>query len=207
MQQNDSLARLTLIEAPPAEPLTLPQVKAHLRIDASDEDEMVAALIVAARQHIDGKDGWLGRALVAQTWELSLTAFPAGAIRLPLPPLQEVESITYVDTAGATQTLASNLYQVVASEPALILPAYGKTWPATRCQPEAVKVRFTAGYAPGDGSPTDYAENIPQPVKQAMLLLIAQWFENRSAGLTGATAMELPFAVQALLAPYKAGWL
>lgn len=206
MSDSDTLQALTLITAPPVEPVTLAEAKAHLRIDHSDEDEMVAALIVAARQHIDGKDGWLGRALVTQTWQLALTAFPAGGIRVPLPPLIEVESITYLDTSGATQTLAQAAYQVTGTEPAMILPAYGTTWPTTRWQPEAVKVRFIAGYAPGAGSPTDYRENVPQAIRQAMLLLITHWYENRGA-TTEHTASLLPFAVQALLTPYKVAWL
>lgn len=202
MQDSDTLRTLTLITAPPVEPITLADAKAHLRRDDSDEDDLISALIEAARQHIDGKDGILGRALVEQSWQLALTVFPAGGIRVPLPPLIEVESITYLDTAGAEQTLAESEYQILESEPAMILPAYGKSWPATRCQAEAIKVRFTAGYAPAAGSPTDYRENVPQAIRQAMLLLIAHWYENRGA-TTERSAMPLPFAVQALLTPYS----
>lgn len=207
MSDSDTLRTLTLITAPPGELLTLDDAKAHLRIDHTEEDGLVAALITAARQHIDGKDGWLGRALATQTWQLGLTAFPCGAIRVPLPPLQSVDSITYIDTNGDEQTLAESAYQIVESEPALILPAYGTAWPAVRCQAEAVKVRFTAGYDPGEGSPTDYAENVPQPIKQALLLLVAHWHQNRLPVSINAMPWAIPFTVQALLMPYRSAWL
>jgi len=206
-QPSDSLANLTLITGPTVEPVTLAEAKAHLRIDHSEEDSLIEALITAAREHIDGKAGWLGRALVEQTWELSLTRFPDDAIRLPLPPLVEVTSVTYVDTAGATQPRSAALYQVLRHDPALIVPAYGQAWPSTREMPEAVKVRFRAGYEPGSGSPTDYAENVPRPIKQAILLLVAHWYGNREAAAETRALQPLPFAVMALLAPYRSGGL
>jgi len=203
----DPLATLTLIEPPPAEPITVAELKAQLRVDISEDDTLLSSLIVAARQHIEGRDGWLNRALAAQTWELAFTAFPCGAIRLPMPPLQEVVSVTYLDTGGVLQTLSTVDYQVVKAEPALIVPAYGKTWPAARCQVEAIRVRFTCGYEPGGGSPEDYAENIPKAIKQALLLLAAHWYENRTPVVIGSMPAALPFSVSSLLAPYKTGWV
>lgn len=197
---------LTLVSAAPAYPVTLAEAKAQLRLDTTDDDTLVDALIAAATAHIDGRDGWLGRALVTQTWDLKLDAFP-GIIEVPLPPLQSVDSITYVDAAGATQTLATSKYQVDLGGGwrGRIKPAYGEVWPATYDVWNAVTVRFTAGYAPGVGSPTDYAENVPRAIKQAVLLMVAHWYENRVPVLVGqsAQAVEIPFTANALLAPYR----
>lgn len=202
---------LTLVTAPAAKPLTLAEAKAHLRVDGSDDDDLITALIAAATAHIDGRDGWLNRALVSQTWDLTLDAFPGanrfnpyGAIQVPLPPLISVTSITYVDTAGATQTLSSSLYTVdVKSTPGRIVPAYGKTWPSTRDQVNAVTVRFVAGYADSGASPADPADNVPQAIKQAMLLMIGHWYANREAVNVGNVVNEMPISAAALLNPFR----
>ena len=205
---------LILVTGPTVEPVSTAEAKSHLRVDSSDDDTLIAALVTAARQHLDGRDGWLNRALVTQTWDLHLAAFPdatrgnpAAAIRVPLPPLQSVTSISYIDAAGATQTLAGAGYTVSgvgALGPGAIEPSYGNSWPATRDVPEAVTVRFVAGYASGE-SPED-ASAVPQPVKQAILLLVGHWYANREAVNVGNIVSELPMAVEALLAPYRVTW-
>lgn len=184
---------LILVTAPAAEPITLTEAKAHLRVTGTDEDTLIAALIAAARQNLDGRDGWLGRSLMPQTWELRLYAFPA-SITIPLPPLQSVDSIKYIDLDGDEQTLDPALYQVVAGEPARIVPAYGQTWPSTRCQPEAVRVRFTAGYAD--------AASVPAPIKAAILLNVGTLYRDRETVNIGNIVAELP-TVSLLLSPFR----
>lgn len=188
---------LSLVTAPAAEPVSRSEAKAHLRIEASvtDDDTLIDALIVAAREHVED---FTRRALVTQTWDLKLDAFPCDAyIKVPLPRLQSVTSITYVDTAGTTQTWSSSDYQVdTASEPGRIAPAYGESWPDTRAgQLNAVTVRFVAGYGA--------ASAVPQKIKQAMLLIIGHWYEHRENVVISAQAQEIPFAAEMLLWPYR----
>jgi uncharacterized phiE125 gp8 family phage protein len=198
---------LTLVTAPPAEPLTLDEVKAQLRIDASDEDALLTGLIMAARAHVDGRDGWLGRCLVQQTYDLAIDGFPLGRrpIKIPLPPLRQVQSITYVDPVGDTATLDPADYRVVAGGdwPAHVEPAYGTCWPTTRSILASVTVRFDAGYEPGTGSPTDYAENVPADIKLGLKLLVAHWYENRVPVVVGQTANMVPMTVDVILAPKR----
>jgi hypothetical protein len=151
--------------APTAEPVSLDALKLHLRIDGSDEDDLLTAFTAAARGTCES---FQGRAYVAQTWRVTLDRFPgggeewtadkefvasadpnaAGTIRVPRPPLISVTSIAYVDTDGDSQTLDAADYTVdTASEPGRIVPAYGEDWPSTREQPGAVTVTFVAGYA------------------------------------------------------------
>lgn len=180
---------LVLITAPADEPVSLAEARLHLRLDASGtpathpDDDLVTALIAAARQNLDGADGVLGRALITQTWELRMPAFPcrawpstrvADAIRLPLPPLQSVTSIKYDDPAGVEQTLDSSLYVVGTGEPAEIVPAYGQTWPATRGMPESVRVRFVAGYG-------DAGSDVPGPILDSIKAQIARRYDDRAA--------------------------
>lgn len=182
----------TLITAPAAEPLSLVEAKSHLRADGTDEDALISSLIAAAREQVQTVTR---RALVTQTWSLKLDSFPA-LIEVPRPPLITVASITYVDVGGDTQTLAASRYTVDAdSEPGRIVPVYGDAWPATRSVPNAVTVQFDAGYGA--------AADVPQPIKQAMLLLIGHWYEHREAVNVGNITNVMPMAVESLLFPYR----
>lgn len=185
---------LSLVTAPGAEPVTLQEAKDHLRVDGDIDDALISALITAAREHIDGRDGWLGRAICTQTWDCHFDAFPSGdSIALPIAPIQSVTSVKYIDTDGVQQTFSSDNYALGADldwSPRVIL-GWGKSWPSIRAVPDAVTVRVVAGYA-----------SVPKPICQAILLLVGHLYENREA--SSPVAMhEVPFAVSALLAPYR----
>jgi uncharacterized phiE125 gp8 family phage protein len=200
---------LVLVTAPDSQPLTRDAVKAHLRIDAddTDQDDKLDLLIDTAGQQLDGPAGTLGRALVAQTWTLYLDRFPVAwgglghsarhaAIRLPLPPLIAIVSITYLDADGDRQPLAEDQYDVRDGEAAIVQPAYGCSWPAARCCPRSVAITFTAGYGEADG--------LPKPLLSAMLLMIGDLFENRETTVIGVRAALVESStVKRLLAPFK----
>lgn len=191
---------LALFTAPGTEPVTLIEAKAHLRVDSADDDTLINALIAAARQHIDGRDGWLGRALMTQTWDYTLDAFPSDDfIGLPLAPVQSITSIAYTDTDGASQTFSSGDYALGADldwSPRVNL-GYGKSWPSTRDIPDAVTVRFVAGYST--------AADVPGPIKAALLMIIAHLYAHREAVIDKALS-EVPMAVTSLLMPYRRMW-
>src|SRR5690606_10645323 len=123
---------LSLITPPDGEPVSLEQVKAHLRVDLDEEDDLlVSAYIPAARQACEA---YLSRALLTQTWRQTFSCW-GRYLELEYPPHQSITSIQYVDGAGATQTLAGSEYQSDLSSddrPARIMPAYGKVWPSIR---------------------------------------------------------------------------
>jgi uncharacterized phiE125 gp8 family phage protein len=197
--------RLHRVTAPAGRPVTLEEAKAHLRVDGTAEDTLIERAIDAATAYIDGPRG-IGHALVDQQWDLRLDCFPWGRIVLPLNPVRTVDEITYTDTAGTTQTLASSRYIVSAErEPATIEPEYNENWPSTRLVADAVKVRFTVGYEPDtNSSPTDYGANVPNDLKAAVLWLVAHIYENRMPATKDGAEM-LPFAVENILARYRAG--
>ena len=183
---------------PAKEPVTLAEAKSHLRVEITDDDTLINSLIKAARRHVENV---CSRALITQTWYLYLDAFPASGkeIKIPLPPLGSIVNIAYIDTDGVTQTLAASKYTVDAkSEPARVKEAYNETWPDTREIINAVTVEFTCGYGADETS-------IPEPIRQAMLMLIGHWYENRElVVVTGNMApKEIPAAVTALLASYR----
>jgi uncharacterized phiE125 gp8 family phage protein len=154
--------RLVLVEPPAFEPLTAEEAKARLNIGDEVSDEVMDALITAARQQIDGAEGWLGRALITQAWRGTLDRFPCWEMNIPLPPLQDVLAINYIDGTGAQIEFPDSDYQIVPGRRPYITPAFGKTWPATRCQSDAVSIDFVVGY----GEPGD----VPEPIRSAIAL-------------------------------------
>lgn len=185
---------INLITKPAVEPILLAGAKKHLRVEVTDDDNYITSLIVVAREHVETITR---RALITQIWELGLDNFPSGEISLPLPPLQSVGSVKYTDTDGVVQTLGAEKYTVdIKNKPGVIVPAYGKSWPATRDVINAVLVTFTAGYG-------NAGADVPEPIKQAMLFLIAHFYENREAVASGTVIREIPLAVESLLATYR----
>ena len=195
---------LRLITAPAVEPISLTEAKAHLRINHTDQDTLIELYIKAATAYVDGENGFLGRALVTQTWELVIDEFPTeGEILLPLPPLQSVTSIEYDDGDGLPQTLATSEYTVdTVSEPGWVTFGEGG-WPTTFDGINAVRIRYVAGYSPSSDSPPDLTANVPASIKAAMLLLIGSMFANREQTIVGVIASQLPFGVEQLLRPYR----
>jgi uncharacterized phiE125 gp8 family phage protein len=212
-----------LITPPAAEPVTLTLAKQHLRVDFSDDDALITGLITTARQFAENV---MNRAIYNQTYVLSLDQFNYGdwrstipmerrnplkfsalwesmALRLSMPRLVSVTSITYLDVTGTQQTLDYSTYNVdINSEPARIVPAINLTWPTTDYYvPGSVQVTYVAGTW-GDGVTVD---NCPMPVKQAILLLIGHFYSNRE--YTSAQNLKVvPMTVDALLNPYKFYW-
>jgi uncharacterized phiE125 gp8 family phage protein len=113
-------------------------------------------------------------------------------IVVPRPPLASVTSITYVDGAGATQTLSLSVYTVDTSEePGRIRLAYGQSWPSIRDQRAAVTVRYVCGYG-GPGS-------VPEAAKAALKLYVGHLYENREVAITGTIITQVPMAFRSLI--------
>lgn len=185
-----------LLSPPAEEPITLAEAKLHLRETGTDQDALITRLIRVARGHVESATN---RALMLQTWDLYLDEFECDGFEQELtiyqPPFQSVTHIKYTDDQGVLQTMDAADYQVDnKTEPARIVPAYGEVWPSTQKILNAVNVRFIAGY--------DTAADVPDEIKQAMLLLVGHLFENREAIIVGTIVAEPPMAVRSLLGPY-----
>jgi uncharacterized phiE125 gp8 family phage protein len=181
-----------VIAGPTKEPLTLDEAKRFLKITTDAEDDVVLELVRSARKRVErGTE----LALLTQTVEVKLDGFWGScALELPMPPLQAVVSIEYVDANGALQTLAPDTYKVSTHRrPGRVWLAYGKTWPATRAEPEAVTVTFLAGFG-------DHASALPPTLLHAMRILVGHYDLNREAVVTGTITSLLPEGVESLLA-------
>lgn len=190
------LGDVAVITPPAEEPVTRVEAKLHLRVDHTADDDLIDRLITAARQRVENAT-W--RALVTQTLELTLDAWPGGnRLELPRPPLVSVTSVTYTNSDGQATVWSSSLYQVITQgTPGRIVPAYGESWPtATLRAANGIAVRYVAGYGA--------AAAVPALLKAAILLLVGHLYENREAVIVGAglAATPLPLAVESILSDY-----
>lgn len=165
--------------APTDEPVTLDDAKLSLRVDGTDEDDLIEMLIGVARADCEAR---IGCTLPLSGWTLTLDGFPPAneCILLPMPPLESVTSIVYVDENGASQTLSTSQYVVDAS--GLVgrvgLALGVSNWPVTADRISAVTVAFTAGYQVdhGHGPPIN---DVPKPLRQWVLLAVGDLYANR----------------------------
>ena len=187
---------LTLITPAAEEPITTSEAKLSpsLRVATTTDDTAIGTLITTARKLAET---YTLHALVTQTWELVLDGFPTGGIIVPMPPLQSVSSIKYIDGNGDEQTLDALLYSVDDdSIPGLIVPAYGETWPVTRDEVNAVRVRFVAGF--GDAS------DVPEDIKSWIKIMVGTMYDNPQGIVVGQTVMSIPRTfVDGLLDDYR----
>lgn len=179
--------------APADIPVTVAQAKAHARISTDADDPYIRELIDLAVRHVEDETN---RALYTQTWARHLDDFPRTGERLiwlDKAPVASVSSITYLDTSGATQTLAASQYRVDTTH-GRISEAYDQTWPETRDVIDAVTVTYVAG--------ASNLDEIPAALKHAVLMLVAELYNNRDLSVQGTIVAELKYGIKQLIAPH-----
>jgi uncharacterized phiE125 gp8 family phage protein len=185
-----------LLSPPSIEPLTLAdaKAKAYLRVSTSDDDDVIAGLIAAARGTVEAQTR---RALITQTWRLVRDCWPAeGQIAVMPVPLQQVSAARIYRQDGSTQTIDSAAFTIdKAAEPAVLafapaaLPAPGRPI-------AGIEIDVEVGYGAA-------ASDVPTPLVQAIKLIVAHWYENRGLIAIGSDVVVLPLPVAALIAPYR----
>lgn len=181
---------LNIVTPPAMEPVSLDEVFDYLRADMSNAPDVtyVQQIVTAAREWCEG---YQRRAYITQTLELVLDEFPDGAISIPRGKLQSVTSVKYKDSDGVEHTLTDGADYVVAKSGVTgrIVPV--DSWPSAALYPaEAVKIVFVCGYG-------NFPDSVPARAKQAIMMLVSYWFDNRSA--VGTVWKEIEFSVHALL--------
>lgn len=174
------------------EQLSLVEAKLHLRVDVTDDDTLITALITAAREFAEH---YTGLALSVQTLEMSLNGFPSdndSCIELDMPPVASITSVKYTDVAGVEQTISSAAYVLsLYGDSRRLSPANGYYWPSTQDVSDSVRIRYIAGYAA-----------IPKAVKAALLLLVGHLYANRENSSTFKVE-EIPLGARSLLDTVK----
>jgi len=184
--------KIRIITPPSIEPVSLEEVKLHTRISHDVEDDLLNNWIVSARKLAED---FQRRAFIAQTLEISFDEFPPMPIYLPHPPTIWVQSIKYYNYLNAVTTLYEDFYNPLTTteepgtepdtndnflidednEPGRICFAYGCSWPSVVLRDmNAVKIRYVAGYG-------DSAEDVPETVRNAIMLYCTHMNDNRSS--------------------------
>ena len=170
-------------------PVTTAEARTWCRIDDTMQDAAVDALIAAATSYVES---YTGRALMTQTLKLSLDGF-TDSIALPIGPVASVTSVVYDDADGNAQTLSTDNYTTdLVNDPAWVVRNSDASWPTVIDAVNAVRITYVAGYS-----------TLPPAIKQAVLFLISQWYDNRTP-FSERVPTELPNTVAALLANHRA---
>ena len=170
-----------LVTAATGQAVSIADVKDTCKIDHNELDTLISDYIDAATAIIQ-TDAEI--ALMSSTWALYLDEFPDNEIELRRPPVTSVTSVTYVDSAGSTQTLSSSLYTTdIKHKPSRIHLLYNETWPFTYEQPNAVTVTFVAGATDQSG--------VPPVANLAIRMLVKSWIDEcAQPGTVGVEFME-----------------
>ncbi len=175
---------------PPAtEALTLDAVRAHLRLDGTDEDGLLQALIPAARQACESS---LSKRLITQTIRMTLDQ-PYPITRLSVGPVQSVRRIDYIGLDGQLTQMPASAWRLSGDRLAPM-----DEWPMIGAPIGGFRIEYVTGFG-------DSPDDIPAPIRLGMLMLIAHWYENREATVVTQSlqAVNLPLGVAALWAPFR----
>lgn len=196
---------IEVLEAP-AEPIvTLAAMKAHLRVDHTDDDELIAAYTAAAEGRVDGPNSITGRCF--RVWRLRYSIPVFGVrMRLPYPPLISVDAVRYLDNNGDEQTFDDvDHWRVIGEgngQGGMIALQDGAEWPSLLAtgDPDKVRIEFTAGYV-NLNSPDD--NPMPKEIAHAVKLMVGDWYDHRSSSVIGTTAGPTPLGAEMLIAPFR----
>lgn len=189
---------LDQVTQPVDEPITLAEAKSHMRVDFDDDNALIDGYIAAARQWAEVD--FMRRALLTQTWNYFIDAFPlSNIIRIPLPPLQSVTELVYTDENGVERTFPASDYVVdKASKPGRLALTSNASWPTVFLQSvNGVRIQFVAGF--GD------VDDVSRQIRNALLLLIGDLYEHRENSIVGAglNLTNVSFGVESLLTPFR----
>jgi uncharacterized phiE125 gp8 family phage protein len=182
-----------IVNGPAIEPVALADAKKWLKIENADDDDVLGALITAARLMVEAQTR---RMLITQTWRLIYDCWPNGRlIKIPLAPFQSLAAMRVYDTSGAAQTVSTSLYYVDAAPDAARI-IFGAPPPNPGRTEAGIEIDVIVGYGAT-------AESVPEPLRQAIRTLVTDWYENRGDAGPDDPANALPFSVRALVAPYQ----
>ncbi|MEO1198087.1 MAG: head-tail connector protein [Pseudomonadota bacterium] len=183
---------LLLVSPPAEEPVSLSEAKAFARIDTDAEDTLISTLIAAARLAVEVR---LRQVLVTQGWRYFLDVWPrSGTLDLPIRPIASIDKITVYDADGIPQIVEQTDYLVDRiRDPARIVMRSNR--PAPGVAVNGIEVDITTGFGA--------ARDIPEPVRTAILHLVAHWYDRREPVAFGAQPTSLPHGFDTLLTPFR----
>jgi uncharacterized phiE125 gp8 family phage protein len=178
---------LTVTEEPAWEPVTTDEAKSHLNVDHVDHDSLISSYLSAARQVVEHT---LCRAVARQELRMSFAGLSQGTL-LARPPILSIESVEYYDEDNASQTVSAADYYLAGGR----LMFLETPLPSTYARPDAVRVTYYAGWASRD--------DVPATIKQAILLLVGDYYAHRESRVVGTISSQIPNHVEALLDTWR----
>lgn len=180
-----------LLTAPAVEPVSLGEAKAFLRVEHNDDDDLIGALAAGSRIHVEAQTR---RALITQSWRISADTWPEdGRLRVIPAPLKELTAARVYDFDGNAHTVDPQSFVPDLGGSALAFAPWALPQPGRLAA--GIELDVTVGYG-------DAAVDVPEPLRQAIRLLVGHWYENRGLAALG-TVTVLPTTVAALIAPYR----
>jgi len=178
--------------APAAEPVTLAEAKAYLRLQHDSEDALLAGLVRAAREEVERSTGV---ALIDQHWRMTLDDWPDSAIvAIARFPVKEITAVTAYGSEGEAWAVDPGTYTLdAASRPARL---YFESRPEPLRVLNGVEIDFVAGYG-------EAGTDVPDLLRRAILLLTAHWFEFRGQFQPADQPVGYPDAYERLIAGYR----
>jgi uncharacterized phiE125 gp8 family phage protein len=181
-----------LLVPPSAEPWSVAEAKAFLRVEHADDDAIVASLIAAARSHVEAMTR---RALLLQRWRFVLDLWPAdGRVALRMGPLRELIAARVFDHANNPSAIDVATFVVDAAAEVIASPCWSLPIPGRASA--GIELDVELGFGAN-------AADVPDSLRHAIRLLVAHWYENRGLAAIGQTVAMLPAGVNALIAPYR----
>lgn len=183
---------IALITPPASEPLSLTEVKEHLRIDHVHEDTFLQETLTAARQYTEFASG---QKFITQAWRQYETCLPENRVMpLQVSPVQSVQAVTAFDRDGSPHVLSAlDITLVRGSQPPLVELS-------SAFDPALAQNGLELDLVVGVG---DLGVDVPHTIKRAILLLVAHWYEFRGAVAPQDQPVSLPAGFDALMAPYR----
>lgn len=189
---------LVELTAPALEALPVAGLQDHLRLgtgfDMAADAAETAALAGFLRAAIATIQARTGKVLLTRRFRLRLEDWrdPMGQ-PLPLAPVSAIERVEMIDAAGAATELDPTGYRLVPDMQRPLLAPVGAFLPGASAGGH-VAVTFAAGFG-------ESWADVPADLAQAVLLLAARYYEDRSYE---GTHSAMPFGVSALIERWRA---
>jgi uncharacterized phiE125 gp8 family phage protein len=185
--------RRFLVNKPLVEPLSLTDAKNWLRVDHGDDDVMIANLITSAREMVEARTG---RSLIAQTWRVTLDAWPDGSrVALPLLPVMTIAAVRVINASGTAVVLAPSAYALETQRDPPVLQVLAPIAPGK--ERNGIELDVIVGYGPA-------ASDCPESLRQAMRLILSVAYARRGPDLPPIERANTSSDIETLLAPYRA---
>jgi uncharacterized phiE125 gp8 family phage protein len=180
---------LRLVTPPTERAVSLNEARRHLRIEDTDQDDLIRAYIEAAEQSLS----YVGRAFKPASYALDIYGWAGTHIELPMPPLRSVTAVKAPGTNGTLATVDPSNYTVATTSEGrgVLLTSTAYVWPPYSSGWVSASVEFTAGY-----------DTVPSNLRAAILLVAGTLFENRS-GASPVPMTKLPYGIDALVGPLR----